>query len=149
MPLTDTIRTEMTSAWRAGETERRDTLRLLIAALDNGRIAAGHPLSDEEALQVLRREAKQRRDSIEAYTAGARPDLAAKERAELDIIASFLPPELPDDELAALARAVIEETGASGPGDIGKVMGPLMQRVEGRADGRRASAVARALLGAG
>ena len=147
MSLTDTIRAEMTAAWRAGDTGRRDTFRLLIAAFENARIAAGHPLTDDEALQVLRREARQRRDSIEAFTTGGRDDLAARERAELDIIASFLPAELADDELAALIRAAIEDAQASGPGDIGRVMGPLMQQVAGRADGRRVNALARELLG--
>jgi len=144
--LLDTIRSEMTAAMRAGDTRRRDTLRLLIAALDNARIAAGRDLSDEDALAALQREAKQRRESIEEYRKGGRDDLVESEQAELTIIETYLPSQLGDDELRAIALEVIEERGASGPGDLGAVMGPLMQRVRGRADGRLANAIVRELL---
>ena len=144
--LLDTIRTEMTAAMRAGDAQRRDTLRLLIAALDNARIAAGRDLSDEAALAALQREAKQRRESIEEYRKGGRDDLVEAEQAELTIIEAYLPDQLGEDELRAIARELIEERGASGPGDLGAVMGPLMQRVRGRADGRQANAIVRELL---
>ncbi len=144
--LLDTIRTEMTAAMRAGDAQRRDTLRLLIAALDNARIAAGRDLSDEDALAALQREAKQRRESIEEYRKGGRDDLVEAEQAELTIIEAYLPDQLGEDELRAIARELIEERGASGPGDLGAVMGPLMQRVRGRADGRQANAIVRELL---
>lgn len=144
--LLDTIRSEMTAAMRAGDTQRRDTLRLLIAALDNARIAAGRDLSDDDAVVALQREAKQRRESIEEYRKGGRDDLAESEQQELTIIEAYLPSQLGEDELRAMAREVIEESGASGPGDLGMVMGPLMQRVRGRADGRQANAIVRELL---
>ncbi len=144
--LLDTIRSEMTAAMRAGDTQRRDTLRLLIAALDNARIAAGRDLNDEDALAALQREAKQRRESIEEYRKGGRDDLVEAEQAELTIIEAYLPDQLGEDELRAIARELIEERGASGPGDLGAVMGPLMQRVRGRADGRQANAIVRELL---
>ena len=144
--LLDTIRSEMTAAMRAGDAQRRDTLRLLIAALDNARIAAGRDLSDEAALAALQREAKQRRESIEEYRKGGRDDLVEAEQAELTIIEAYLPDQLGEDELRAIARELIEERGASGPGDLGAVMGPLMQRVRGRADGRQANAIVRELL---
>jgi uncharacterized protein YqeY len=146
MAIADTIRDDMTAAWRAGETRRRDILRLLIAALHNARIAAGHELSDEEATQALQREAKQRRDSIEQYRAGARDDLVQSEQEELDVISSYLPAELTDDELTSLTRDVIAEVGATSPADLGKVMGPLMKRIAGRADGGRVNALVRELL---
>jgi uncharacterized protein YqeY len=146
MALVQTIRSDMTAAWRAGDTQRRDTLRLVIAAFENARIAAGHELSDEEAITTLQREAKQRRDSIEQYAAGGRQDLVDAEQAELDIIASYLPAALSDEELAELTRNVIADVGASGPGDLGKVMGPLMKQVAGRADGSRVNALAREML---
>lgn len=146
MSLVETIRTDMTTAWRAGDLARRDTLRLVIAAIENSRIQAGHDLSDAEAIAVLQREAKQRRDSIEQYRSGHREDLAAAEAVELDVIAAYLPVELTDEELRAEAAAVIAEVGASAPDDVGRVMGPLMQRIAGRADGRRANAIARELL---
>jgi uncharacterized protein YqeY len=146
MALVQTIRSDMTAAWRAGDTQRRDTLRLVIAAFENARIAAGRELSDEEAIRTLQREAKQRRDSIEQYAAGGRQDLVDAEQAELDIITSYLPAALSDEELAELTRNVIADVGASGPGDLGKVMGPLMKQVAGRADGSRVNALAREML---
>ena len=149
MPLVENIRGELTAALRSGDTKRRDTLRLVIAGFDNERIRLGHPLADDEALAVLRREAKQRRESIEEFQKGGRADLVAVEQGELEIISSYLPAELTDDELQRAAREVIATMGASGPGDIGKVMGPLMQHLAGRADGRRVNALVRELLAAG
>jgi len=146
MPLTETIRSEMTAAMKAGDAPRRDALRLLVASLHNARIAAGHDLDDDEALRVLQREAKQRRDSIEEFRKGNRDDLVRIEEAELAVITSFLPAELSHEELGAIVRGVIDEAGATGPGDLGKVMGPLMERLAGRADGRRANALVRELL---
>jgi uncharacterized protein YqeY len=146
MPLVDDIREELPAAIRAGDTRRRDIVRLLIAALHNARIAAGHDLSDEEAVQTLQREAKQRRDSIEAYQAGGREDLVRIEQEELELISTYLPAELSDDELSAAVRAAISEVGATGPADMGKVMGPLMKRLAGRADGTRVNALVRELL---
>jgi len=146
MALVQTIRDDMTTAWRAGDVRRRDTLRLLIAALDYARIAAGHELNDDEAVATLQREARQRRDSIEQYSAGGRDDLVRAEQAELDIITSYLPATLSEGELAELTRAMILEVGASGPSDLGKVMGPLMKRVAGRADGGQVNALVREML---
>lgn len=149
MPFTQTLRDQLTEAVRDGQTRRRDILRLLIAALDNARIAARHELSDDEAITALQREAKQRRDSIEQYAAAHRDDLVRAEQEELDLILTYLPAELSDAELDALVRLVVAEVGASAPGDVGKVMGPLMKRVAGRADGTRVSALARELLAGG
>ncbi len=147
--LAETIRADMTDAMRARDTGRRDTLRLLIAALDNARIAAGHDLDDQEAVVALQREARQRRDSIEEYQKGGRDDLAANEQAELDIISTYLPEELTEDEIRAAIDEVVVEVGASGPSDLGKVMGPVMGRVRGRADGRRVNELVRERLASG
>ncbi len=149
MALAETFRLQLTEAVRARDAFRRDTLRLIIAAIDNARIAARHDLSDEEVVRVLRREARQRRDSIEEYGKGNRPDLVAQEEAELAVIESYLPAAMPDDEIRAVAAAVVAELGATGPGDIGKVMGPLLKRLGERADGRRANEVVRELLASG
>ena len=139
----------MTAAMRAGDAKRRDTLRLLIAALDNARIAAGHDLRDEESAVTLQREARQRRDSIEEYGKGGREDLVASEQAELEIIGAYLPEDLTEEELRAAIEEVVTEVGASGAGELGKVMGPLMERVRGRADGRVVSALVRERLAGG
>lgn len=147
MSIQETIRTEMTVAWKAGDTVRRDALRLLIAALENARIEAGRPLEDTDTIRVLQKEAKQRRDSITEYDRAGRSDLSAKEQQELDVITTFLPTQLSDDEIRELARGVIAETGASGAGDVGKIMRPLIAKVAGRADGGRVNQIARELLG--
>jgi uncharacterized protein len=141
-----TIRQEMVAATKSGDRFRRDTLRLLIAAIENGRIEAGHELSDDETLKVLQKEAKQRRDSMEEYRKGGRADLVASEEAELAIISTFLPEQLDDAAVRRIVAETIAEVGATGPDDLGKVMRPLMQKLEGRADGRAANAVVRELL---
>lgn len=146
MPLTEEIRGELNIAIKGGDTARRDALRLIIAAFDNARIAARHDLDDDDAARVLQREAKQRRDSIEEFRKGNRPDLIAIEERELAVIESFLPAQLADDAIVEVARAVIAEAGAQGAGDVGKVMGPLLKRLEGRADGRRVNQIVRDLL---
>jgi hypothetical protein len=137
----------MTTAWKAGDTVRRDALRLLIAALENARIEMGRLLEDADTIRVLQKEAKQRRDSITEYDKAGRSDLSAKEQQELDVITTFLPTQLSDDEIRDLARSVIAETGASGAGDVGKIMRPLIAKVAGRADGGRVNQIARELLG--
>ena len=144
--IAERIRSDMTAAMKAGDAGRRDTLRLLIAAMDNARIAAGHVRTDEEAERALQREARQRRDSIAEYRKGNRDDLVQREEFELAIIEAYLPQALSEAELLALARATIEAVGASGASDLGKVMGPLMARVAGRADGKRANEIVRELL---
>ena len=149
MSIVEQLRSEMTGAMKAGDTRRRDIMRLLIAALDNARIAVGHELDDDEAVRVLQREAKQRRDSAEEYAKGGRDDLVRAEEEEREVIGGFLPAALSDDELAEMAQAVITEVAASGPGDLGKVMSELMNRAAGRADGRRANELVRELLTSG
>ena len=149
MSLAETFRTQLADAMRSGDALRRDTLRLVIASLNNARIAAQHELSEDEVLAVLRREVKQRRDSIEEYTKGRRPDLVAQEQAELGVIEAFLPPDVSEEDVRVAAAAVIAEVGASGPGDLGKVMRPLLQRLGGGADGRRANEIVRELLATG
>jgi len=142
----------MTAAMRAGDAPRRDTLRLLVAALYNAEKAARRPLTDDEQLGVLARELKLRRESIEAYERGNRADLAAKEQAEVAVIGEFLPEPLSDAELRQLVAEAIAQTGASGPRDMGKVMAVLAPRTRGRAEGRAVSGLvteALALAGGG
>jgi len=144
--IQETIREQMTTAWKGGDAERRDTLRLLLAAFKNAEIDQGHTLTDDETLRVLQKEAKQRRDSITEYEKASRADLAAKEQSELVVIEEFLPKQLSDEELQEIARGVIAEVGASGPGDVGKVMRPMLEQVAGRADGGRVNQAVRSLL---
>ncbi|MGZ3640639.1 MAG: GatB/YqeY domain-containing protein [Candidatus Limnocylindrales bacterium] len=141
MTLHERVQAEMTAAMRSGDAPRRDTLRLLAAALYNAQKAARHLLTDDEALAVITREVKLRRESIEAYEGAGRPDLAAKEHAALVVIGEFLPRQLDEAELLDLVREAIAQTGASGPRDLGKVMAVLAPRTRGRADGRAVSAL--------
>jgi len=136
----------MRASAKAQDVVRRDTLRFALAALHNEEVARRRALSDEETQDVLAKQAKMRRESIEAFDKGARLELAAKERAELAIIESYLPQQLTSDEVVAIARAAIAETGASAPADQGKVMQKVMPQVKGRADGKVVAEVVGSLL---
>jgi uncharacterized protein YqeY len=138
----------MRDAMRARDERRTQTLRMAMAAAHNLRIARGRDLSDEDVVDVLTKQVKQRRESIVMYRQAGREDRAAAEEAEAAILAEFLPQQLSDVEVEALARAAIAETGASGPGEVGRVMGRLAPQTKGRADGRVVSDVVRRLLAA-
>jgi uncharacterized protein YqeY len=114
---------------------------MVIAAAYNVQKAAGRDLTDDEVVQVLRREVKMRRESVEAYTAGGRPDSAEKEKAEIDVIAAYLPEQLGDAEIEAMVRSAIEEAGATSPRDMGRVMSLVMAKARGRVDGKQVSAL--------
>ena len=149
MSLQDRVQTDIAAAMRAGDGLRRDVLRMVVSAAYNVEKRQGHPLTDDEYLAVLSREVKTRRESVEAFRAGGREDLVAKEEAEIAIIGEYLPEALTEDEIAALIREGIAATGASSARDMGKVMGWLAPRTRGRADGKRVSElVVQALAGA-
>jgi hypothetical protein len=139
----------MRTAAKARETIRRDTLRFALAAIHNEEVAKRRDLTDDELLAVLGKQAKMRRESIEAFAKGGRAELVAKETAELGVIEGYLPEQLARDEIASLARAAIAETGASGPGDQGKVMQKLMPQVKGRSEGKAVAEVVASLLRGG
>jgi uncharacterized protein len=146
--LTETLTADMKDAMRAREAERLSTIRLLLSALKNAQIEAMHPLSEDEATAVLRKQAKMRRDSIEQYRKGGREDLAAKEEAELGVIEAYLPAAPSDDQIRAHVRDAIAETGASGPKDMSAVMRATMARLGGQADGRQVQGIVRDELAA-
>jgi uncharacterized protein len=145
--LSERIESAMRDAMRARDDARTQTLRMAMAAAHNLKIARGRNLTDDEVVDVLTKQVKQRRESIEMYRTAGRDDRAAAEEAEVAILTEFLPAQMGDVEIEALARAAIEETGASGPQDLGRVMGRLSPRTKGRADGRVVSDVVRRLLG--
>ena len=148
MTLNERLQGALTSAIRARDELRRETLRMAIAAAYNEQKAARRPLTDDEVIAVLARELKRRRESIEAFRAGGREDRAAREEAEAAVVAEFLPRPLSQEELREMVRAAIAETGASTPRDLGRVMGVLVPRTRGRAEGRTVSEmVARELAG--
>jgi len=140
------LQTETTAAMRSGDALRRDVLRMATNALYMVEKREGRPLTDDEELQVLTREVKTRRESVDAYQAAGRADLADKELAEIAILSDFLPAALSDDELGALVAEAIAATGAVSPRDLGKVMGWLAPRTRGRADGKRVSELVAASL---
>lgn len=149
MSLKDRLHAEVTAAMRSGDTVRRDTLRLAENAAYAVEKKNRRPLSDDEVVAVLAREVKTRRESVDAFRAGRREDLAAREEAEIAIIAEFLPQPLDDADLRALVAEGVAETSASSARDLGRVMAWLSPRIRGRADGKRASElVIEALAGA-
>ncbi len=149
--LQERLNDDWKTAMRNKDALRRDTLSGLRAAIKtaqiNARTGEGDIVFDDEAtMQIIEREAKKRRDSIEEYTKANREDLASKERDELEIVQDYLPQQLSDEELQTIVREVVAETGASKAADMGAVMKALMPRVAGRADGKRVNGVVRGLL---
>jgi uncharacterized protein len=136
----------MTAAMRSGDALRRDTLRMAWSAVYAVEKRDHASLTDDQAVAVLAREVKTRRESVEAYRTGGREDLATKEEAEIAIIAGFLPAALSEAELAAIVDEAIAATGAASARDLGKVMGWLGPRTRGRADGKVVSGLVAAAL---
>lgn len=147
MALEEELGQELLTAMRAGDTTRRDTIRQLRAALHNEAIASGQPLSPDESVAVVRRLVNQHRDSISEFTRGGRADLVAREEAELAVLLGYLPEDLGRDAIVAAARRVIEQLGATGRSDQGKVMRDLAPQMRGKADMRLVSEVVQELLG--
>src|SRR5438445_3667616 len=145
--LTEQIRADLTESMKARSAGRTSTLRMLQAALKNEQINLGHELSDEEAMSVVRKSIKQRQDSIEQFTKGNRPELAAKEKTEMEILKAYMPPELSDSELEGGVREIIASTGAQSKKDMGKVMKEATARYKGRADGKKIQEIVARLLG--
>ena len=144
--LSDQVRADLTESMKARSAERTSVLRMLQAAIKNEQINVQHELADEEVMTVIRKAVKQRQDSIEQYTKGNRPELAAKEAAELVVLKSYLPSELGDDELEAGIREIVASTGAASKKDMGKVMKEANARYKGRADGKKLQEIVSKLL---
>jgi hypothetical protein len=141
MELADRVKQDLTVAMKAGEKDRVSALRLVLSELQKD---AKEGAGDEVA--VLRRERKRRHESAAAFRDGGRPELAAAEEAEAQVIETYLPAELSDDELRAIVAEAVAETGASSAKEMGQVMKASMARVAGRADGKRVSALAQEAL---
>jgi len=140
--LTDDLK----QAMRDGDKVRRSVIRLAMAAIKNAEIARQAALEDADILGIIAKEVRQRKESIEAFKQGDRPDLAAQEEAELAILQEYLPQQMTREEVIAEARRVIDEVGAQGLSDKGKVMPKLIAQLKGRADGREINAVVTELL---
>jgi uncharacterized protein YqeY len=146
MSIRQRLEDDLKTAMRTGDQTSRDAIRFILAAVKNAEIDARVGSAPVDEVATLRRVAKQLADAADQYRQAGRLDLAGKEEAQLAVLQRYLPAELPDDELAALARAAVRESGATGPKEMGKVMPVLLKMVDGRADGRRVSAAARAAL---
>jgi uncharacterized protein len=166
------LESDLRAAMKSGDTSRRDTLRFLLAALQREGVdrlqatierliaegkdeaarqeylAAHHPsdLDDAAVQDVLQKQAKMRRDSIDAFKKGDRPELAAKEEQELALIQTYLPAQMSDADVRAIVEAVVAETGAAGPRDMGKVMPKVLAQTKDRADGKKVAGLVSALL---
>ncbi len=146
MTLREKINDDVKSAMRSGDTARRDTIRLLLAALKQREVDERKTLSDADVLGVIEKMIKQRRDSISQFEQGGRQDLADKEKQELALLQDYMPQAMGEDELVAAVSAAVAETGASGPADMGKVMAVLKSKLAGRADMSKVSAAVKAQL---
>lgn len=145
--IVDRIQEDQKTALKARERERVSALRLLSSELTNKRIELGRDLTDDDAIDVLTRALKQRRESEEQFVKGGRPELAAKEAAEAEVIRAYLPEPIAEDELNRMIDAAIAETGATSMREMGAVMGRLMPELKGRAEGSMVSARVKERLG--
>lgn len=134
-------------ALKARDQIRLSTLRMLSSSFNYERINLQHDLTEDEELSVVRKEAKKRKDSIEAYGQAGRQDLVDKEQKELEILQEFLPAEMSDEEMQKAVDEAISETGATTMADMGKVMGIVMKKTSGRADGSKVSSMVKSKLG--
>jgi uncharacterized protein YqeY len=139
--LKDRLQQDLTAAMKSRDELTTATLRMALTAVTTEEVAgtAARELTDDEVVRILTREAKKRREAAEAFTGAGRPELADREQAEGKVLERYLPAQLSDAELADLVRAAIEESGATGPAQLGAVMRLAQPRVAGRADGRRVS----------
>jgi uncharacterized protein YqeY len=137
---------ELKAAMRSSDAMRRDSLRMVLAAVQKAEKEGKHELADDEMLGILTRELKVRRESVDTFRGGGREDLVAKEEAAIAVVSEFMPQPLSEAELTALVRQAIAETGAATPRDMGKVMGWLSPKTRGRADGKAVSHLVTQLL---
>lgn len=141
MNLAERLNDDMKQAMKAGEKFRLQTIRMVRASIKNHEIELRRPLDDNETLNILSRELKQRRDSLLDFEKGGREDLVSNVRAEIEIISEYLPQQLTEEEIKAIVVQTMQETGASSKADLGKLMGALMPKVKGVADGKLVNAI--------
>jgi uncharacterized protein YqeY len=146
--LKERINEDMKAAMRAKDTDKLGTIRMLTAAIKQKEVDERIELDDVGVVGIVDKQLKQRKDSIEAFQKAGRQDLADKEQAEVAVLQAYLPARLSADEIAAEIKAIVAETGAKGPGDMGKVMGAAKQRLAGKADMGQVSAAVKAALSA-
>ncbi|HPQ79236.1 MAG TPA: GatB/YqeY domain-containing protein [Candidatus Dojkabacteria bacterium] len=135
MSLIETIRKDMISATKEGNTDKLDILKLALASMINAQKASDEPLKDVELEKILKKEVRKVQDSVEQFTAIGRMELAEREKRQLDVLKSYLPEEMAAGDIAKIVKQVISEIKPEGPKDMGKVMAAVMKEVAGRADG--------------
>jgi uncharacterized protein YqeY len=148
MSLKDQLQHDLQAAMRARDERRKSVLRMALTAVQLAEVEEKGELSDDGVINAIRKEARRREDALEMIRQSGRNEVIAEDEAQLEILRSYLPQLLTAEEVTAIARDVIAETGAASPADVGKVMKLLMPRVQGKADGRMASQVVRDLLSA-
>jgi hypothetical protein len=146
MTLKDEVKGALNESLKRQERTQVTTLRLVLSEIKNAEIAERKPLDDSKVLDIIAKEAKRRRESIEAFKQGKRSDLVAQEEAELNILMGYLPKQMSHEEIIAVAQQVVDAVGAEGPGDKGKIMSQLMPQLKGKADGKEVSDVVSQLL---
>ena len=146
MTVKETLDIDLKDAMRQKDAIRRTVIRSLRSEIHNQEIEDRKELDDDATIRVLAKQAQQRRDSIEAFGLAERDDLVEKEKAELAIIMGYLPQQLTPDEVTDIVRASIEQVGAQGPQDMGKVMGAIMPLVRGKAEGREVNRIVTEIL---
>jgi uncharacterized protein YqeY len=149
MSLQIQIRDALTNAMKSGDDQRKTTLRMALAEIKNAEIDARGELDDGKVLSILSKEVKARQETIEGAQQANRPDLINKAELEISILNEFLPEQLSVEELRAVVQEAIDEAGASSMADMGRVMGILMPKIQGKADGKEANQIVRELLSAG
>ena len=149
MTVQTQLRDALTTAMKSGDDQRKTTLRMALAAVKNAEIETRGELDDGKVLSILNKEVNARQETIDGAKKANRPDLVSKAEEEIAILNEFLPAQLTKDELREVVQLSIDEAGASSIADMGRVMGILMPKIQGRADGKEANQIVRELLGAG
>lgn len=146
MTIAERLEADLKEALKARDTLRTSTIRLARAAMKNAEIDRRRPLTDAEAIEVIQREVKRRREAIDGFERGGRSDLVAREQLEMAILLGYLPPPLDEADLRRIVAEVAAETQAATDRDFGRVMGQVMRRVAGRAEGRTVERIVREVL---
>jgi len=146
MSLKEQLTADMKEAMKSHDKDRLAVIRMVRGAIRQQEIDGQKELSDEDVIAVMSKEIKMRKDSIEEFKKGGREDLIAKTQAEIDVLMPYMPAQLSEDEVRELVKAAVAETGAATPKDMGKVMGALMPKVKGRADGKLVNTLVRSML---
>jgi len=147
MSLKDRISEDMKAAMKAHEKDRLAVIRMVRSAIRQTEIDGKKDLDDKGVIAVISKELKMRKDSLEEFRKGGRDDLVEKTQAEIDVLLPYLPEQLSEDEVKALVKEAVEQTGAASMKDMGKVMGVLMPKVKGRADGKMVNSIVKGMLG--